>query len=272
MCTYPDRFIWNNIEITWSSKNIDYYVIINSPPPGEYYDPKRTIVFQMEPWVYDPSKNWGVKTWGEWANPCDYKFMKVFRHIESLNNVQWQVTPPQNIPVEDKCNRIISILSSKNIDDGHIKRIEFLRGIEIYGKGISNKIDVYGKENYHNLKTYVGLTNNKMEFEKYKYCFSCENNSEKNYATEKMWEPILFECLCFYWGCPNLEEYIDSRAFVRLPLDNINECISIITNAIEEDWWSQRIDIIRREKQKILNELGFFPRISKIINNASINQ
>lgn len=272
MCTYPDRFIWNNIEITWSSKNIDYYVIINSPPPGEYYDPKRTIVFQMEPWVYDLSKNWGVKTWGEWANPCDYKFMKVFRHIESLNNVQWQVTPPQNIPVEDKCNRIISILSSKNIDDGHIKRIEFLRGIEIYGKGISNKIDVYGKENYHNLKTYVGLTNNKMEFEKYKYCFSCENNSEKNYATEKMWEPILFECLCFYWGCPNLEEYIDSRAFVRLPLDNINECISIITNAIEEDWWSQRIDIIRREKQKILNELGFFPRISKIINNASINQ
>ena len=265
MCTYPDTFIWNNIEITWSSKNIDYYVIINSPPPGEYYDPKRTIVFQMEPWVYDPSENWGVKTWGEWANPCDYKFMKVFRHIEALNNVQWQVTPPQNIPVEDKCNRIISILSSKNIDDGHIKRIEFLRGIEIYGKGISNKIDVYGKENYHNLKTYVGLTNNKMEFEKYKYCFSCENNSEKNYATEKMWEPILFECLCFYWGCPNLEEYIDSRAFVRLPLDNINECISIITNAIEEDWWSQRIDIIRREKQKILNELGFFPRISKII-------
>ena len=272
MCTYPDTFIWNNIEITWSSKNIDYYVIINSPPPGEYYDPKRTIVFQMEPCVYDPSKNWGVKTWGEWANPCDYKFMKVFRHIEALNNVQWQVTPPQHIPVEDKCNRIISILSSKNIDDGHIKRIEFLRGIEIYGKGISNKIDVYGKENYHNLKTYVGLTNNKMEFEKYKYCFSCENNSEKNYATEKMWEPILFECLCFYWGCPNLEEYIDSRAFVRLPLDNINECISIITKAIEEDWWSQRIDIIRREKQKILNELGFFPRISKIINNASINQ
>jgi len=272
MCTYPDTFIWNNIEITWSSKNIDYYVIINSPPPGEYYDPKRTIVFQMEPWVYDPSKNWGVKTCGEWANPCDYKFMKVFRHIEALNNVQWQVTPPQHIPVEDKCNRIISILSSKNIDDGHIKRIEFLRGIEIYGKGISNKIDVYGKENYHNLKAYVGMTNNKMELEKYKYCFSCENNSEKNYATEKMWEPILFECLCFYWGCPNLEEYIDSRAFVRLPLDNINECISIITNAIEEDWWSQRIDIIRREKQKILNELGFFPRISKIINNASINQ
>ena len=69
-----------------------------------------------------------------------------------------------------------------------------------------------------------------------------------------------------------MEEYIDSRAFVRLPLDNIDSCISIITKAIEEDWWSQRIDIIRREKNRILNELGFFPRISKIINNASINQ
>ena len=268
MCMDPDTFIWNNIEITWDNENIDYYVIINSPSPCDYYDPKRTIVFQMEPWVYNTSKNWGAKTWGEWANPCDYKFIKVFRHIEALNNVQWQVTPPEHIPGEDKSNRIISILSNKNIDEGHIKRIEFLRGIEIYGKKIYNKFDVYGKENYHNLNSYVGITNNKMELEKYKYCFSCENNSEKNYATEKIWEPILFECLCFYWGCPNLEEYIDSRAFVRLPLDNIDECISIITKAIEEDWWSQRIDIIRIEKQKILNELGFFPRISKIISNV----
>ena len=121
-------------------------------------------------------------------------------------------------------------------------------------------------ENYHNLKSYVGKTDNKTEYSNYKYCFSCENNSEKNYATEKIWEPILFECLCFYWGCPNLDDYIDSSAFVRLPLDNFEESISIIKKAIEEDWWSKRIDIIRKEKEKILNKLGFFPRLQGFIN------
>jgi hypothetical protein len=165
------------------------------------------------------------------------------------------------------------ILSEKICDEGHKKRVNFLKHIDMLGGGgvgMSGGIDnihVYGLKNYHGLKSYIGETDNKKELVKYKYCFSCENNSEKNYATEKIWEPILFECLCFYWGCPNLEEYIDPLAFVRLPIDNPDECISIITKAIEEDWWSQRIDIIKKEKQKILKELGFFPRLNKIISD-----
>jgi len=268
MCSDPDNFMWNNnIEITWENTNIDYYVIVNMPPENEYYDPRRTIIFQMEPWVNDNSKNWGVKTWGKWANPDPTKFMKVFRHEESLNNVQWQVSPPSHVICSgdgnDILNKIMCTLSYKIHDEGHKKRVNFLKIVDLLGL---NYIDIYGRENYHGLKSYVGVTDNKMELSKYKYCFSCENNSEKNYATEKIWEPILFECLCFYWGCPNLEEYIDSRAFVRLPLDDFAECVSIITKAIEEDWWSQRIDIIKKEKQKILNELGFFPRLETFIN------
>ena len=36
--------------------------------------------------------------------------------------------------------------------------------------------------------------------------------------------------------------------------------------SIKDDLWSKRIEIIRQEKQKILNELGFFPQIEKILN------
>ena len=259
----------SSIELVYDNDNdnIDYYVIINMPTYDSLceYDPKKTIIFQMEPWVYDNTKNWGVKTWGEWAIPDSNKFMKVFRHTESLNNVQWQVSPPELILGDEKINKIMCILSEKIHDEGHKKRIDFLKYIDLQG-GIDT-MHVYGRKNYHNLKSYVGETDNKKELVKYKYCFSCENNSEKNYATEKIWEPILFECLCFYWGCPNLEEHIDSRAFVRLPLTNFDESISIITKAIKEDWWSQRIDIIKKEKQKILTELGFFPRLNKLISD-----
>lgn len=267
---------WENIEIVGDSileksginTNIDYYVIINMPPNNEYYDPLKTIIFQMEPWVYDENKNWGVKTWGEWASPDPSKFMKVFQHKDHLNNVQWQVSPPDVIHSETKQNKIMSIVSSKLFDEGHQKRVVFLKKLEgLSVKNLSIGVDVYGRNNYHLLCSYIGVTNNKAEFCNYKYVFSCENNSEINYATEKIWEPILFECLCFYWGCPNLEEYIDSQAFVRLPLDNFDECVSIINRAVEEDWWSQRIEVIRKEKQKILNELGFFPRLKKIIDS-----
>ena len=226
----------------------------------------------MEPFVYDTTKNWGVKTWGEWASPDPNKFMKVMQHKNELNNVQWQVSPPLYIPGDQKLNKMMCVLSKKLFDEGHQKRVEFLKYIENISGDHDNKcrnnVDVYGCENYHGLNSYIGETDNKIEFSKYKYVFSCENNSETNYATEKIWEPILFECLCFYWGCPNLEDYIDSQAFVRLPLDNFEESLSIIDKAMKEDWWSQRIVIIKKEKQKILNDMGFFPRLKKIVESV----
>jgi len=272
MCDDPDEFRWKDIRLTWTDdvNIIDYYVIINFPPPNTYYDPKKTIVFQMEPWVNDPTKNWGVKTWGEWAVPDPVKFLKVYSHKTHLNNVQWQINYPlpllqNNVDVNSKVDVISSICSNKNFDDGHILRNNFIKYIDNDNK---IKMNIFGRENYHGFSSYTGVLpdDNKIHgLMPYKYYFMCENNSEYNYATEKIWEPILCECLCFYWGCPNLEEYIDSSAFVRLPLDNFEESYNIIVRAITEDWWSQRIDIIRREKQKILNKLGFFPTIGKLI-------
>jgi GR25 family glycosyltransferase involved in LPS biosynthesis/tetratricopeptide (TPR) repeat protein len=251
-----DGFRWKNVEITWDTENIDYYVIINRTNETGY-DKSKTIVFQMEPWVYDDGKNWGVKTWGDWSVPSG--FMKVFSHRYYLNNVQWQI-PKIEVGEEKKVDKIISILSRKNFDEGHVKRIELIRKLEERG---FDCVDVYGAENFHNYKNYVGTTADKSEMARYKYCFSCENNCEKNYATEKIWEPILCECLCFYWGCPNLEDYIDGGSFVRLDLNNLEGSMALVKRAIEEDWWGSRIDIIRREKKKILEEIGFFPRLKK---------
>ena len=217
MC--ENDFTWKDIEITWDNNNIDYYIIINYPRNIEdYYDPKKTIIFQMEPSV-------AIKHWGEWSNPDERKFMFVGSHKNILNAVQLQIrTIPTNFP-DNRENRLLSILSGKTHDDGHIKRINFIRQLE--SRNI-NLIDIYGRENYHGFVNYKRqVINDSKErcFEKYKYCFQSENNAEYNYATEKIWEPIVCECLCFYWGCPNLEEYLNPLSFVRLNIDNINESI-----------------------------------------------
>jgi hypothetical protein len=262
MCETKNK--WENIEIVSTDDNIDYYVIINKPDHNNnYYDPKKTLVFQMEPWVYNTTKKWGVKTWGEWSKPDESKFLYVGSHKNYLNNVQWQINVPKQI-TENKHNKIITFLSEKNFDEGHIKRIDFLKFLE--KKKIN--VDVYGRKNYHNLKCYVGqLKKDRKESQlpNYKYCLSVENNFETNYATEKIWEGILCETLCFYWGCPNLETYIDPKSFVRLDLNDFNASLNTIKRAITEDWWSQRIQIIKKEKERLLNQLGFFPRLRDIL-------
>jgi hypothetical protein len=247
---------------------IDYYVIINSPPAGAHYIPEKTIVFQMEPWIEDPSKNWGVKTWGDWATPDPQKFFKVFTHKTHLNNVQWQIDYPfYNKPVvELKQDKVAAICSQKNFDKGHLLRNNFIKYIDF--SGTLDMVDVFGRENYHQFKSYKGpvpADNKYNVYAFYKYVLAVENNSEHNYATEKLWEAILCESLCFYWGCPNLEDHIDARAFVRLPLEDPVAALQIIQQAIAEDWWTERIAVIKQMKERLLNELGFFPRMAALL-------
>jgi hypothetical protein len=256
MC--DDGYRWKNFEITWEDENIDYYIIINYPQPNDFFIPKKTIIFQMEP-------KCAIRSWGTWAYPDENKFLYVANHKNHLNGVQLQIRTIPTIYPENRKNLLLSILSGKKFDPGHIKRINFIKDLE---KRNLNLIEIYGRENYHQFNNYKGRVINDAKekcFELYKYCFQSENNWEHNYATEKIWEPIVCECLCFYWGCPNLEDYLDPLCFVRLDLDNIDQSIDIIETAIREDWWSQRIETIRKEKQKIINELGFFPALEKII-------
>jgi GR25 family glycosyltransferase involved in LPS biosynthesis len=263
-------FQWKNIEITWENTFIDYYVIINMPLRNEYYNPSKTIVFQMEPWVKDEKCNWGVKTWGDWAIPDETKFLSVNgRKTNTHNNAFWQLglKLPQLLEFKyEKINRISSICSSKYFDPGHILRINFLKFIEVKNE---IEVDIYNKDNslqWKNYKHPVSLYIDKYKgIVNYKYYFMMENNFEENFITEKIWEPILCETLVFYYGCPNVSTYINPLAYVELDINDFEKSYRLMKQALEEDWWSQRIDIIRQEKQKILNELAFFPKIQKII-------
>jgi GR25 family glycosyltransferase involved in LPS biosynthesis len=269
MCTNTKLKTWksNNtntlIRLVENDEEADYFVIINSTT--EKYEPKKTLVFQMEPWVYDNTKQWGVKTWGEWAKPSPDVFLHVHSHDTHLNAVQWHINI-SDTNVDERLNKTLCILSDKNYDQGHKYRIDLV-------KHLIEVCDVYGRNNYHNCENYKGkIPDDKKEnvYKNYKYVISVENNWEKNYATEKIWECILSECLCFYWGCPNLEEYLNKNSFIRLDKNDIEKSIQIIHDAIKNNEWEKRIEFIKNDKQRILNELGFFPKLNELIKKYTV--
>jgi hypothetical protein len=257
--------IYDNLEFVLDDNDIDYYVIINKPRDNDKYEIGKSIVFHMEPWINDKSKKNGISKWGFWSKPKGV--LKLFNHENYLNNTQWKVDLNYvNLRLKDICkkNKIISILSNKNFDEGHKYRINLIKYID-NEKDID--LDLFGKENYHNIKSYKSKINRKEnELIKYKYCIECENNKEKNYCTEKFYDAILCECLIFYRGAPNLHEYIDERCFIKLD-DDINKSIDIIKKSIKNNEYERRIKYIKIEKEKIINELGFYPRLSKYINS-----
>ena len=272
---------WNNIQFTWETSNIDYYIIINKPCNNDYYDPARTIIFQMEPWCYNPADTWGVKTWGEWAQPDETKFLQVRSHRNYYNNGFWQLkssyTELRNMESIEKYNHSIisTICSSKYFDEGHIKRIDFLKFIELKDDPIVS-FHYYNHDNPFQFKNYMGIARPNIDKEvgimKYRYYFMCENNAEHNFITEKLWEPILCHCLCFYWGCPNASDYIDPRAFVQLDMNDFEKSFAIVKQAITENWWEQRLPFIIQEREKILEYYAFCPTVERIINQDISNK
>lgn len=263
------NYTWGRIKIVWEG-DVDYYVIINKPPETEIFDKKKTILFRMEPHM-----SLHPEIWGPWANPDDKEFLKVLRHeTGDYNNNEWHLSTPYSVLVEEKGfykpdNTLSTILSSKYKDPGHILRVDFVKFLE----NKSLKVYVYG-ENKWNYKNYMGplpLHNKNGGLLPYKYTFNAENHSIENYYTEKLIDGILAECLVFYWGCPNVKDYIDERAYVQLELIDFEKDYQTIQKAINEDWHSQRLPYIREAKRKILNELQFFPRLETILSNLQCN-
>jgi hypothetical protein len=257
-------YTWGSIKIVWEGQ-VDYYVIINCPPGDEIFDKKRTILFRME-----PNMSIHPEIWGEWANPDDKEFFKVLRHEKGdYNNNEWHLSSPYSVLSEDKAfnkptNTLSVIISGKYKDPGHIKRVDFVKFLEKK----SFNIHVYG-DNRWNYNNYIGSLppdDKNGGLIGYKYTFNAENHSIKNYYTEKLIDGILAECLVFYWGCPNIKDYIDERAYVQLELSNFEKDYQTIKKAIDEDLYTQRLPYIREAKKKILNQLQFFPRLEKILS------
>lgn len=269
------NYKWENIQITWEDNDIDFYVIINKPKHNDFYIPEKTIIYQMEPQCESFNQSWGIRTWGEWANPDPHRFFMVRTSKKYLNNVLWQLPLTydyfkNNVIIKDvnKSHIVSSICSSKYFDPGHIKRIDFLKYIEEKNDDVI-QLHIFNRDNLHNFKSYQGKLEPYIDKHNglipYKYYFMCENNAEYNFITEKIWEPIICETLVFYWGCPNITDYINPLAFVQLDMEDYEKSYLIIKNALENNLWEQRIQYIKEEKNKILDYYNFFPTLKRIL-------
>lgn len=274
LCAWaPDALSWvtpmtdPSDAVTFTSGPGDYTVILNHPygtlendPHKHGYDPETTIIFQLEPWCSDPKQNWGIKTWGPWARPTG--FMSVRSHSEHVNLLHWELCKTKQELLTDgpvPKNKVIScVTGGKYFDPGHITRIDLLKYLDAHPlvvNGAELKVDVYGHENPHGIKSYLGPHppgNKNPGMLPYRYYLHAENNAETNFITEKIWDSILSEAVCFYWGCPNISDHVDPACYILIDAVDHARSRDIISQAIENDEWSKRVAIIRQEKLRLL--------------------
>lgn len=254
-------YTWNDIVIVTNPAECDFFVVLNHPN-GQQIDKKRTVVFQMEP---DSTR----RKWGEWYKPNKSDFLYVYDTEHHKNNIEWHISHDYNTLMTSsptKTKTLSAIVSALNTLPGHKLRLEFVKYLDHLPY-----FDHYGKgESTGRGRCFRGSLKKKDDgLFPYKYTFNSENECERNYFTEKVVDAILSECLLFYWGCPNLEEWINPMAFIRLDLTRPRDAMRTVVDAINRDEWSRRIGIIREEKKRILNEIQFFPVLERILNGQT---
>ena len=244
--------------LEFCEENPDIWVIINKPPDNVKYEKKRTIVLGMEPDTFFGDR------WDWYGNKKDYLY---FMDENYRSNTEWWLNSDllsleENSPDKTKERVISSVVSSQYIYEGHKLRIDFLKEAE---KELD--FEIYGWDNKHSFKSYVKkLENGKEEgLFPYKYTFIAENVSKENFCTEKFTDAILSECLVFYWGCTNINDFFDPLCYIKLDIKDINKSIRKIRHAIMSDQWEKRIEIIRKMKHNILRKYSFAPRILGLI-------
>lgn len=241
--------IFRNIELVTNNRP-NYWVIINEPSLHDepFINFEKALYFCLEP----------TNFWQEWLNSKKDVLAYVHDRNTRLNAGQWRMNVPHFIMSSrinhERENKVASILSNTQLFPGHTSRIELIQHIDSCDPLI---LAVYGRENYHDLRSYVGPIDKYEQYsvlKQYKYYLLPENTSISNYVTEKFWEPIICECLCFYWGCPNLELTFGDGCFIRLDINDKEQSLNTIRSAIEGGEWEKKIDRIRQVKQQVLDQ------------------
>jgi hypothetical protein len=156
-----------------------------------------------------------------------------------------------------KTKTLSVIASNLVVHPGHRLRYEFVNKLMGHFK---DKIDVFGKGFNFIEDKWDGLA-------PYKYSIAIENACIQNYFTEKIADCYLAETMPIYFGCPNINDYFDSKSMLSIDPKDFIESIRKIEQLIEEDTYSFRLDQIKKAKQQILNQYQFFPYITRILDS-----
>ena len=144
-------------------------------------------------------------------------------------------------------NAVSVITSNKNISTAHQQRLTFIYNLK---KIMGPDLHIFGRG--------INPISDKFEaLSKYRYHLALENNSQTDYWSEKIADPLIALNKVFYSGGENINHYFSERAVKFIDINNPVETAQLILKSIRDNSWEQDLSIIRIEKAKILGAYNF---------------
>ena len=174
------------------------------------------------------------------------KYIKTIVGASRVDDTLWGV--------HDKNKLVSMIASNKRYTNGHN-----FRHIIANNLSVKHKIDMWGSGYKH-------FSEKKDPLMDYAYSVCVMNTKVDNYFTEILIDPISLGCVPILWGCPNVEDYFNTKGIITF--DTLEELDNILYSISFEDYIS-RIDAISEnieiaKSMKSTDDL-IFKNIKKLI-------
>jgi hypothetical protein len=104
----------------------------------------------------------------------------------------------------------------------------------------------------------------------YQFNIAVESSKEKSYFTEKLIDPLLTKTIPIYWGCPNIEEFFDTRGMIIF--NSFEEYIEKINKIDETTYESMKPYVEKNYNLALEYGRSFFDRIEQIIKENYNNE
>ena len=126
----------------------------------------------------------------------------------------WYDCPEKIIEINQKKKLMCIIVSEKRFAPGHKYRHKLVE--KILEKNLP--IDIYGRGSsfYKEYSSVKGEFNSKEPYEEYFFSICIENFCSNHYFTEKIMNPIMYNCIPIYLGCRNILDYINNDNIILL--------------------------------------------------------
>lgn len=159
-----------------------------------------------------------------------------------------------NLEPPEKKRELSVICSTKGFTRGHANRLKFVEGLKEH---FGERIDWFGNGKFTVAEKWDALVD-------YKYTIAIENSTRPDVITEKILDPYLSYTFPIYSGAPNLQKYFDRDSYLSIDIENLDASILKIEKLLEEDKYFSQVEILGRQRDRVLNDYNFVQRIIRI--------
>ena len=177
---------------------------------------------------------------------CDRRFLRGGGH-------HWfvELTAAEALeqPLKEKPRLISAVVSAKTDTTGHRRRLAFMKDLKDH---FGDRLDWFGR----GIRNLGARKLNSLA--EYRYHVVFENGAWPHYWTEKLADAFVANCLPFYWGDPGVSDSFSPDSYVPIDVDNITGTITVLEQAIADDWWSQRQVALAESRRRVVQDFHPF--------------